>query len=80
MKFNHKVFKGKGCESFTVDRDPVIDKIIFKTSEYVRYLQVVFDTSFSIDEIIEAVIFEVLYSFWRNFSIRKLGGGRVTVK
>lgn len=71
-KFNHKIFKEKGCESFAVDRDPVVDEIILKTSEYAQYLQVVINTTFGIDEVIEAVIFKVFYRLWRDFSIRKL--------
>ena len=63
-ELNHKVHKGQGCELISIYENPVIDKVVIKATKDAGDLQFIVNTSFGIDEVIEAVVFEVLCSFW----------------
>ena len=68
-EFSHEFWKGESRESFSVDRDPVVDKVVFKTAEDMGDFEIVLDSSFCVDEVVEAVVFKILNGFWRDFSV-----------
>jgi hypothetical protein len=72
-KFGHKIREGKGAESISVDRYPIVYEIIFEASKNARDLDVVSDSSFGIDKIVQAVVLKVFSRFGCNFSIGELG-------
>ena len=68
-EFNHEVVERECGETCSVDRNPVVDEIIFKTAEDTCHLDIIFDAILCVDEIIKAVVLEILYGFWRDFAI-----------
>jgi hypothetical protein len=71
-KFSHEIREGKGAESISVDRYPIVYKIVFEASKNARDLDVVFNSSFGIDKIVQAVVLKVFSRFGRDFSIGEL--------
>ena len=63
-EFCHEFREGKCRKPFTVDRNPVVDKVIFETTKDPRNLDVVLNPSLGINKVIEAVVLEVLGIFW----------------
>ena len=52
MEFIHELCEGKCRESISVDRDPILDKVVFEATEDARYFNIVFDASFGIYEVV----------------------------
>ena len=68
-EFNHEVVKGESGETCSIDRNPVVDEIIFKTAEDTCHLDIIFDAILCVDEIIKAVVLKIFYRFWCDFAI-----------
>ena len=62
---------------FSINRDPVVDEIIFEATKDAGDFDVIFDSTFRVDEIIHAVIAKVLDGLWRYLTIREVGASDV---
>ena len=58
-KLYHEIRKGQRRKPFSVDGDPVVDKVVFETAEDAGDLDIIFNPTFCIDEVVEAVVFKV---------------------
>ena len=62
-EFHHEVSERESGEAVSIDRNPVVDEVVFKTSENARDFDVIFNAVLSVDEVIETVVFEVFDRF-----------------
>ena len=73
-ELGHEVREREGGEVFLVDRNPIIDQIILKAPQDPGDLEIVFNSPFGVNKIVEAMVFEVFGRLWSDFSIGELRG------
>lgn len=70
-KFFHELFEAKSGESFSVNGDPVVNEVVFETTEYAGNFEIIINSSESlgVDKVIKTVIFKIFDSLGRNVTV-----------
>jgi hypothetical protein len=74
LELRHELLESKLSKAISVDRYPVVNKVVLEAAKDLGNLQIVFNPSFRVHEVILAVVFEILDRFWSDISVGEMRG------